>query len=338
MAVLASNFDIAKCLIDNGANINARNDSNSTPLHISLENDEGNTENSIFSIVKYLIECGAQVNVLDKDNVQPIHLAAKQGFQKIVQYLIEKGAQMEGTDNTNQTPLIMAVYERYLNVVEYLIGKGANIESRNKNDQTPLIIAAPVSGVFFGGDTAIVKFLIANGAQINAIDSFGKSPLHWAVKNSNRHNYEKQCTIARNLIKNGAKIDTKDKDGATPLHLAAEKYFAFTFVQLLIENGAKISIKDNKGKTPLDIACTEEIRKYLTEKQTNTMAKETVSNQDPCIICHGPRNGFFALLPCSHASLCEDCSKKITKEKFGKCPSCRRPTKSYTKIFFQVPD
>ena len=135
-------------------------------------------------------------------------------------------------------------------------------------------------------------------------------------------------------------VTALDKDGDSPLHYASRNELDQSYstnlaiIEQLIEHGAKLDIKNNKGETPLDVASHEEVKQYLLEKQTETTTKETVTNQDPCIICHGPRNGFFVLLPCGHASLCEDCCKKITKEKFGKCPSCRRPTKSYTKIFF----
>ena len=109
-------------------------------------------------------------------------------------------------------------------------------------------------------------------------------------------------------------------------------------VKYLIENGAQSDVKNLEGKTPLEITDDEEIKKILTEKKNETASKETVTNQDPCIICHGPRNGFYVLLPCGHASLCENCCKTVTNQKFAKCPTCRRPAKSYTKIFFQAPE
>ena len=101
--------------------------------------------------------------------------------------------------------------------------------------------------------------------------------------------------------------------------------------------------KNNEGKTPLDVASQEdddddadEIKQYLLQLQNEDMTKETITNKDPCVICMGPKNGFYALVPCGHASLCEDCCKKITKDKFGKCPTCRKPCKSHMKIFFQA--
>ena len=141
------------------------------------------------------------------------------------------------------------------------------------------------------------------------------------------------------LIKSGAKINAKDKDGSTPLHTAVE-YNNPEAVKFLIEKGARFDMKNNNGKAPLDIANDNAesalLADYLSQLQNEDTTKETVTNKDPCIICMGPKNGFYALVPCGHASLCEDCCKKITKDKFGKCPTCRKPSKSYKKIFFQA--
>ena len=107
-------------------------------------------------------------------------------------------------------------------------------------------------------------------------------------------------------------------------------------VKFLVDIGAQFDAKNKNGQTPLDIAGNDAVKEYLEELQNEDNNKETVSNQDPCIICMGPKNGFYALMPCAHASLCQPCCKKITKDKFGKCPTCRKPSKSYKKIFFQT--
>ena len=136
------------------------------------------------------------------------------------------------------------------------------------------------------------------------------------------------------MIKSGADINARDKDGSTILHLATQ--YSLGLVRFLIENGAQFGVKNNSGKTPLDLAPDNLVKEYLLELQKEDTNKEIVTNQDPCIICMGTRNGFFVLLPCAHASLCQPCCKKITKDKFGKCPTCRKPSKSYKKIFFQT--
>ena len=108
-------------------------------------------------------------------------------------------------------------------------------------------------------------------------------------------------------------------------------------VKLLVEKGACIDQKNDEGNTALDMARCKKIIEYLALKKTEianaATPEETISNKDPCIICFGPRNGFFILLPCAHASLCEICCKKLTTDHFGKCPECRKPVKEYKKIF-----
>ena len=64
------------------------------------------------------------------------------------------------------------------------------------------------------GDLEKVKGLIEQGADVNAKDKYGYTPLHFAVGNG----YPK---IVEVLLKNDAKVNAKNKNGITPLHLAA---------------------------------------------------------------------------------------------------------------------
>jgi len=81
------------------------------------------------------------------------------------------------------------------------------------------------------------------------------------------------------LIKSGADVNAKNKDGMTPLHQVmfwklnifygaggGEKMEA---IKLLISGGANINARNNEGKTPLDMAKEQgetEIVKFLTKK------------------------------------------------------------------------
>ena len=63
-------FEIAKYLIDNGADVNASNNFSSTPLHqASVSGD--------FEIVKYLVENDADVNAPDNDGETPLYMQAQ---------------------------------------------------------------------------------------------------------------------------------------------------------------------------------------------------------------------------------------------------------------------
>ena len=116
------------------------------------------------------------------------------------------------------------------------------------------------------------------------------------------------------------------------------------YVKLLVEKGARIDILNNNNETPFIIANREnreEICLFLLEKKRETENRNpeerySISNKAPCIICLQPRNGLYVLNPCGHTSLCEMCSYKITKERYPKCPYCRKPVRSYIKLYFQA--
>ena len=63
------------------------------------------------------------------------------------------------------------------------------------------------------GDIRAVKLFIAAGADVNAKDSYGYTPLHRAA-------YDRQKEIAELLIAKGADVNAKNEDGETPLDWA----------------------------------------------------------------------------------------------------------------------
>ena len=113
-------------------------------------------------------------------------------------------------------------------------------------------------------------------------------------------------------------------------------------VKLLVESGADINAKATFGQTPLDYA-SGDIEKYLIDssiaqkerEQEEAVPEKVISNKDACIICLAPKNDFYILLPCAHASLCKSCCVEIIKPENSKCPTCRKPIERFSKIFFQ---
>ena len=62
------------------------------------------------------------------------------------------------------------------------------------------------------GNEEVVQLLIQEGAEINASDEDGETPLHRALEFNNNYN------VARKLIENGADLANKTTEGGTPLH------------------------------------------------------------------------------------------------------------------------
>ncbi|MEQ8187242.1 MAG: ankyrin repeat domain-containing protein [Candidatus Eremiobacterota bacterium] len=96
-----------------------------------------------------------------------------------------------------------------------------------------------------------VKALVYNGADINATNIYGDTPLH-LLTGFKDYNPDRLETV-RFLIEHGASVNAQDREGNTPLHKAAENGF-YSVVEFLIKKGARIDARNFYGYTPLDLA------------------------------------------------------------------------------------
>lgn len=162
-------------LLDQGTNINAREQDGETPLMYAAVEDR--TE-----VVELLIDRGAVVNAVslngqtalaravavsryntvalllkrgaDIEEDNPLMYAAGAGDLRMITLLLERGANINATDNDGDTALAAAVSRRAsLDAVSLLLSAGAKVNVRNKRGETPLTVAGR------NGDDALVKLL-----------------------------------------------------------------------------------------------------------------------------------------------------------------------------------
>lgn len=99
---------------------------------------------------------------------------------------------------------------------------------------------------------------IERGADVNAFNSFGETPLHQAVFNRSLKN-----VIGDLLVKAGADPNLTSGSNETPLHYAV-RMGREDVVKFLVGAGAKLDAKNKDGKTAFDVAI-EEGHKELEE-------------------------------------------------------------------------
>lgn len=98
------------------------------------------------------------------------------------------------------------------------------------------------------GDAARVRALLAAGADVNALDEAGWSPLARAVYNQEaKHGF---LDVVQALVDAGANLEAAIGYGVRPLMLAAG-YGETGIVDLLIRSGADVLAKNEGGYTAL---------------------------------------------------------------------------------------
>ncbi|CCE77631.1 MULTISPECIES: ankyrin repeat domain-containing protein [Wolbachia] len=239
-AIQSGNTEVAKYLIDHGANLNVHDNyyqkTNTkyvyykTPLHYAIES--GNIE-----IAKYLIDRGANPNIQDAYSKTPLYSAIYSGNTEIVNYLLDHNAD-PNSKSYYTFPLLAAIKLGNAEIVKSLIEHGADLGIKNTSAQTLLHYAIELK------HTEIAKYLIDRGIDVDTRDiSSGKSPLHFAM-------HMKNMEVVKYLIEHNADIDIQDSYGLTPLHLAVDLGNK-KMIEQLVEKSANINAQDNDGWTPL---------------------------------------------------------------------------------------
>uniref|UniRef100_A0A3P8X825 Neurogenic locus notch homolog protein 1 n=1 Tax=Esox lucius TaxID=8010 RepID=A0A3P8X825_ESOLU len=229
--------------------VNVRGPDGFTPLMIASCSggglETGNSEedeDSSANVINDFIYQGANLHSqTDRTGETALHLAARYARSDAAKRLLEASADANIQDNMGKTPLHAAVAADAQGVFQILIrNRATDLDARMHDGTTPLILAARLAV------EGMVEELINCHADVNAIDDFGKSALHWAAAVNN-------VEAAIILLKNGANKDMQNNKEETPLFLAAREG-SYETAKVLLEHFANREITDHMDRLPRDVA------------------------------------------------------------------------------------
>lgn len=168
-AVLSGDISKVNNLKGYGANLSAENYDRRTALHVAC--CEGNLE-----VVRYLLQNGAAVHIRDRYDRTPLMDAILNDNYEIIRLLLKCGAHLTGSIRAIGESLCSAAARNLLHRLESYRIAGADLSQGDPSGRTALHVAAMY------GNLDVVRYLVKNYAEVNAVDYLGLTPLDYAVK------------------------------------------------------------------------------------------------------------------------------------------------------------
>jgi ankyrin repeat protein len=285
-AAAAGHLDICKLLVKEGADLNAADIDQVTPLMEAAL--KGHTK-----VVDFFLsqpDMTDQVDTTAQSGITAMWLAASGGHADTVKSLLAKGADATNVRVDGITALATAAVSGHADAVKALLEAGADGMAKTDPDQlTPLMNAAE------SGSVATVKVLQEHNAlkesdtkgELDHMSETGFTALIIAAA----HGHADVCQY---LIEQGANVNSMHEQGVTALMYAAAAGKLDTMKVLTDAGNADVNVKHSNGGSALLEACaggSKEAIESLIEKGACIRAFAFVAIMCLARNCKGTRHG-----------------------------------------------
>ena len=181
----------------------------------------------MFDVAKYLQCMGADKEQTNDDGLTALHLAAQVSYYTLFISLRSVVISLcvltisHLYNPMSSSPMFLCCQDGRYEVVKYLLEQGARVDARNPHGWTPLTFASNF------GHLEVVKYLWFRGADVNIKDTDGMTPVYFAGRNGH-------IKVVRFLATAGADIESEDSEGKnlstvgkTPILRAMTQRFSF---------------------------------------------------------------------------------------------------------------
>lgn len=220
--------ELSKMLISKGASLNMTNRVKETPMSFAIYNGDMPLllmfielgawlfDKELVHAVTHrnkemviaLLELGLDIHYIDFDGYDLLFIAITRGGYDLVKFFLEKGLNPNRLQGGSMLPLHHAAAVGKLEMVKCLLQYGADVHAvEPKSGNTALF------GTVLISNREVMSELLASGANINAVNNHGNTPLHLAVNN-------RMADIIPLMVQKGANLNQMNHNGLTPLAYA----------------------------------------------------------------------------------------------------------------------
>ena len=269
LAVETNNYAICRLLIQFGANVNKQDSDGNSALHLALTKEVG------FEILHMLIENGANVNIRNENNETPLVKCAKYGHVDTIINFIKLERDFPFCRDRDGNSLLHILIDHHEDeddedfwptVLETLRSVDIDINVKNAYGRTPLHFAA----FHLDENSNVLRGILSAFSTVDPMitDDDGCNFLHLGLKCCEVQEYDDTGQFITDLLEGQLQfcssasvkqlLISRDIKGNTPLcyyFLYHDHIISVAIIESFLNAGANVNNSDNHGSTPLHKFC-----------------------------------------------------------------------------------